>query len=133
MNIPGDPRDVSAPIDAEAATPVFDSRPPYDGAGEAKQHKTAAADTMNKAARGSYQQVFVKAHEPLDDGVPSQFVAKTIALPEVLISRMYPAATAPSQRCTWKKMWRMNSSSGCSSHLCQRLIGLFLFSITLQI
>ena len=76
MNIPGDPRDVSAPIDGEAATPVFDSRPPYDGAGEAKQHKTAAADTMNKAARGSYQQVFVKAHEPLDDGVPSQFVAK---------------------------------------------------------
>src|SRR5438128_8457717 len=27
----------------------------------------------------------------------------------------------------------MNSSSGRSSHLCQRLIGLFLFSITFQI
>ena len=76
MKIPIGPREMPAPIDCQAATPVPAPRPPYDCAGEAKQRKADAADAINKAACGSHQQVFVKAHEPLDERVPSQFVTK---------------------------------------------------------
>ena len=63
-------------------------------------------------------------------GFPSSSLRQIIALPEVLL-RMYAATTVPSQRCAWKKIWRTSSFSGCSSHFSQRLIGCFLFSITL--
>ena len=76
MKIPIGPREMAAPIDCQAATPVSDPRPPYDCAGEAKQRTADAADAINEAAGGSHKQVFVKAHEPLDEGVPSQFVTK---------------------------------------------------------
>jgi hypothetical protein len=50
VQVPTDPREMCPPVHSQTATPVLNSRPPYDGSCQTKRRHTDSAKAIHKAA-----------------------------------------------------------------------------------
>src|ERR1700676_2734659 len=47
VQIPGDPRKMRSPVHGQAATPILNSRPPYNGSRQTKRRQTNCAEAVH--------------------------------------------------------------------------------------